>query len=378
MKTGLRRKQALQQGASIAEGTYRERQARLLSALAETGGEALMVTRPENLTYLTGFRGEAGTLFLSSSGAWLMTDFRFLDAARDEIKNAALVHQEGNWLDAVKEFVAKREWSSLVVEANHLTYRRYQDLAEALSPAKLVPSSGLVERLRRIKDQEEIALLREAARLTDAAFARILERIRPGVTEKELALELDYLLGMSGSEGVSFPTIVAAGPRAARPHAVPGWERVQEGDLLLMDFGAVYGGYHADLTRTVAVGRAGKKEREIYSVVLAAQEKALRAMRPGKTCAEIDAVAREEIARAGYKEYFGHRLGHSVGLAVHEEPSLGGGEETVLAPGMVLTVEPGIYLSGWGGVRVEDLVLVTADGVEILSQSPKDFLVVGR
>lgn len=363
---------------AIGEAVFRARQAGALAALAEAGGEVLLVTRPENCTYLTGFTGEGGTVFLSPEGAWLLTDFRFLEAAREEVKAATPVHQEGSWLAAVAGFVAEQAWASVVVEGHHLSYQRFQELAAKLAPVQVIARAGLIEQLRRVKGPEEIALLRQAARLTDAAFEHILGLIRPGVMEKELALELDYFLGKQGADAPAFPTIVAAGPRAARPHAVPAWHAVRAGELVLLDFGAVWGGYHADLTRTVAVGYAGEKEREVYAVVRAAQEKALEAMRPGKTCAEIDAVAREEIARAGYGEHFGHRLGHSVGLAVHEEPSLGRGEETMLAPGMVFTVEPGIYLSGWGGVRIEDLVLVTPEGVEVLSRASREFLVVGR
>jgi Xaa-Pro aminopeptidase len=362
----------------LNEERYRERQRRALAALSGTGAEALMVTRPENRTYLTGFRGDAGTVFLSSDGVWLLTDFRFLEAAKDQGVAAELVHQEGSWLDSVTRLVTARGWSVLAFEADHLTCQRYQELSEALSPVALVASSGLVEGLRRIKDEEEIAWLREAARITDAAFVHILDRIRPGVTEKELALELEYFMGRSGAEGPGFPTIVAAGPRSAYPHAVPQREAVREGDLIILDLGAVYEGYHADLTRTVAVGCADGKQREVYDIVLCAQQKALAAIRPGRSAAEIDAVAREEITRKGYGEYFVHRLGHSVGLAVHEEPSLGSGQDAVLAPGMVLTVEPGIYLPGWGGVRIEDLVLVTEKGAEVISQAPRDFLIVGR
>ncbi|MGB9885866.1 MAG: M24 family metallopeptidase [Moorellales bacterium] len=362
--------------ADIGKETYRLRQVRLLAELEGSGAEALLITRPENCLYLTGFSGE-GTVVVSASGTWLLTDFRYLEVAQAEVEAAQPVRIEGGWTQTVKRLVTDQGWGRLAFEAEHLTYGRYCELAEALAPVLLVPTAGLVERLRRVKDEAELERLRHAAWITDKAFSYVLERIRPGITEKELALELEYYLGRNGSEGVSFPTIVAAGPRSARPHAVPREEPVREGDLLLLDFGAVWEGYHADLTRTVAVGRAGAKEREVYAVVREAQEEALAAIRAGRTVAEIDSLAREVIARAGYGEYFGHRLGHGVGLAVHEEPALGG-EETVLEPGMVVTVEPGIYLPGWGGVRIEDLVVVTRDGCEILSRAPKDFLIVGR
>jgi len=361
---------------SLGEETYRRRQGRILKGLEDVGAEAFLVTCPENCFYLSGFSGE-GVLTVSPAGSWLLTDFRYLETAEEEVRAAEPVRIEGGWVQAVRKLAQDRGWRRVAFESRHLTYDRYRELTEALAPASLVPTAGLVEGLRRVKEEAEIERLREAARLTDAAFAHLVERVRPGLTERELALEIDCFLRRNGSEGVSFPTIVAAGPRSARPHALPGNEPVREGDLLLADFGAVWLGYHADLTRTVAVARAGEKEREVYAVVLAAQEKALAAVRPGVSGAEIDTLAREEISRAGYGDCFGHRLGHGVGLAVHEEPGLGG-EEVILEPGMVVTVEPGIYVPGWGGVRIEDLVLVTENGAEVLSRAPKNFLIVGR
>lgn len=363
---------------SFPEAVYRDRQEKARLALAETKAECLLISQPENCRYLCGFSGENGFLFLDKDGAWLLTDFRFLESAREEIRLAQLVHLDRPWLTAAPAFVSRHGWKSLAVESSHLSYHSYRELERALDPVVLVPGLGLVERLRQVKDQAEIGLLRQAVQLTDRAFEHILQYIVPGVTEKDLALELDYFMGKNGSEGVSFPTIVATGARGARPHAVPGGVALREGDLLLMDFGAVWQGYHADLTRTVAVGRAGEREREIYSIVLEAQRRAMEAIRPGETCEGIDAVAREWIAAAGYGNNFGHRLGHSVGLAIHEEPSLGSGQERLLEPGLVLTVEPGIYIPGWGGVRIEDLILVTGNGIEVLSKAPREFSVVGR
>jgi Xaa-Pro aminopeptidase len=242
--------------------------------------------------------------------------------------------------------------------------------------AELVPGEGWVEELRKIKDAEEIASIRAAAELGDEGFAYILERIKPGVREIDLALELEFYLRSKGSEGVSFDPIVAAAERSALPHARPTDRVVEKGRYLLFDFGCVVDGYCSDMTRTVVIGPVDDRHRQVYETVLESQMAGIEAAGPGISCGDVDMVSRRVIEKAGYPEAFMHGLGHGVGLDIHEAPSLKTGFAEQLMPGHVITIEPGAYFEGWGGVRVEDLAVVTEDGLEVLSKAPKDLIVL--
>jgi Xaa-Pro aminopeptidase len=258
-----------------------------------------------------------------------------------------------------------------------LSYGGYQELSEKANGILLKPVKGVVEELRRVKDAGEIACHRQAAAIVDACFQHLLGYLKPGITERAVAVEIECFLRRKGAEREAFESIVASGPSAASPHAHATEKVIQAGELVKMDFGAMFGGYAADLTRTVAIQRADARQREVYHVVLEAQEAAIAAIRPGVKGSEVDQVARERIAARGYGDYFGHGLGHSLGLHVHDGPALSQTSAVVLEPGMVVTVEPGIYLPGWGGIRIEDDVVVTETGVEVLTRAPKEFTVVG-
>lgn len=352
------------------------------------GVDALLISNMTNVRYLTGFAGSNGYVFLTHDATHFYSDGRYATQAGEMVKEAE-VHIAPNHAAVVDELNAMtkaKNLSRIAYEATHVTvssrgaaWEPPPGLDKVMSyfeGAELVPGEGWVEELRKIKDAEEIASIRAAARLGDDGFAFILDKIKPGVREIDLALELEFFLRSNGSEGVSFDPIVAAAERSALPHARPTDRTVEKGRYLLFDFGCVVDGYCSDMTRTVVVGPVDDRHREVYETVLASQMAGLEAAGPGVSCGDVDQVARKVIERAGYPEAFMHGLGHGVGLDIHEAPSLKSGFAEQLMPGHVITVEPGAYFEGWGGVRVEDLAVVTEDGLEVLSNAPKDLIVL--
>jgi Xaa-Pro aminopeptidase len=345
-----------------------ERQTALRGALEADGLDALLVTHLPNIRYLTGFTGSAALLLVQPDATTLITDFRYAVQAPDEAGSAAVVEidQKNVW-DRLGRLLAAAAPGALGIEAQALTVRDAERVA-GLTRGRLVPTTDLVERLRAIKSPEEVAAIRAAADLAQAALAEVLPTVRPGLTELEIAATLEAALRRRGSEWHPFPTIVASGPRAALPHARTSPRRVQAGEWLLLDFGAQVDGYCADLTRTVVVGaRADERQRTIYELVRTAQRRALEHLRAGMTGREGDALARDVIAARGFGEAFGHSLGHGLGLEVHEGPRLAPTADAPLPLHAVVTVEPGIYLPGWGGVRLEDDAYLGPDGVVVLS-----------
>lgn len=348
-----------------------ERLTRLRQCLEKEGLDAFLVTHPDNRRYLSGFTGSAGTLLITHTDAFLLTDFRYVEQSKAQ---APLfdVRQYKEMAETLADIVKLCGVKRIGFESDHVTHAQYEELKTKVE-AEWVPTKDVVSRLRWVKDANEIACIRKAAEIADAALAEILPKIKPGVTEKELALELEFAMKRRGAEALAFDTILAGGPNGALPHAKPTDRPLQSGDFLVIDFGAVWQGYRSDMTRTFAIGEVSDKQREIYEITLKAQLAALEAVRPGKTGAEIDAIARDIITEAGYGDNFGHGLGHGVGLAIHEGPTLSWrAVDHVLEPGMLVTIEPGIYLPGWGGVRIEDLVVVTDDGCEILTKTSKE------
>jgi Xaa-Pro aminopeptidase len=355
-----------------------ERLARLRAAMAAGGVPALLVSAPANRRYLSGFTGSSGCLIVAPEAALILTDNRYFIQVGREAPAFQLreIANPGRPLpQAVAEAAAELGLDGLAFEADHLTVAEHGRLTAALGDSvELTPSTGLVERLREIKDAAEIATLRRAAAITDAAIAAVLPQLRPDHSEREAAWMLEVAMRERGAAGPSFSIIVAAGPNGAQPHARPGDEPLGEGRPIIIDMGALLDGYHADLTRTVCIGAPDARLREIYPIVLEAQRRAIAGLRAGALTAAVDALARDHIAAAGYGEQFGHGLGHGVGLDIHEGPSVRrapeGSQGQPLQAGMVTSVEPGIYLEGWGGVRIEDLALVTEDGCELLSTAP--------
>ena len=348
------------------------RLARLREVLRQNSLDCLIVTGDANRFYLSGFTGDNGVLIIGWDEQLLFTDFRYLEQAGAEaplyeIKRCPLqlLPEAGRWL-------AERSTYRIGFESDHLSFGSYGLMTESLPPERLAPTAGMVEALRALKDAEEIRRITDAAAIADRAWHRLLPSIREGAVEMDLAAELDYLMRGEGAEASAFATIVASGPRSALPHASPTRKRLSHGDLVIFDFGAVSQQYRSDMTRTVVMGEAGAETRKIYDVVLEAQRRALAALRPGMTGREADAVARQYIEEAGYGENFGHGLGHAVGIEIHEDPRLSLTGETILRPGMVVTVEPGIYLPGVGGVRIEDLAVITETGMTNLTSSAKE------
>ncbi|HEU5171654.1 MAG TPA: Xaa-Pro peptidase family protein [Gemmatimonadales bacterium] len=351
------------------------RQEALRAALAREGLDALLITHLPNIRYLTGFTGSAGLLLVRPDATVLVTDFRYAVQAPHEAAGAAEVEvdQTSVW-QRLGRLLGERPPEALGVEAAALTLRDAERLGESYK-GRVVPTADLVERLRVRKDPGEVAAIRCAASLAQEALAEVLPGVHPGQTEREVAAALEAALRRRGSEWHPFPTIVASGPRSALPHARTSGRALERGDWLLLDFGAQVAGYCADLTRTVVVGaRADERQRTLYELVRSAQARALAGLRPEMTGREADALAREVIAARGFGEAFGHSLGHGLGLEVHEAPRLAPTAETVLPVHAVVTVEPGIYLPGWGGVRLEDDVHLGPDGPECLSDNRTELL----
>lgn len=358
------------------EGWIMDKLCRLHRKMEAKAIDALIVTGSENRRYLSGFTGSAGTLVITETAASLLTDFRYVEQAALEAPDFEIKRYDEP-VAAIREALLENKCRRVGFEGDLVTYEQYAKWQKAIEQVEWVAVSGLVEELRMIKEPEEIAEIEKAAAIADAAWSELLPKMVPGASERELALELEFLMRRKGANGLAFDIILAAGPNAALPHAKPGDRLLSRGDLVVMDFGARQGGYCSDMTRTVVIGKACQQTRNLYDIVLKAQLAALDAVAPGKTGQEVDAVARQIITEAGYGEQFGHGLGHGVGLAVHEEPRLSPKGDKVLQPGMVVTVEPGIYVPGFGGVRIEDLVLVTEDGHKVLTHSSKELLELG-
>jgi Xaa-Pro aminopeptidase len=340
----------------------------------DAGVEAILITDPANRRYLSGFTGSAGTLIISHDRALLATDFRYYEQVKTQAPNFELVELQNDLADVLADVMGDLGIRRLAFESQNVTVAQFDQWRSALADdVELAATTGVVEALRAIKDEQELEDLRRAIELTDAAYAHIAEFIQPGMTERQIAWELEQFVRSRGADKLAFVT-VAAGPNGAMPHAVPSERPVQIGDPIVMDMGALVNGYHADFTRTVALGRGGDKYQMIYNVVREAQKTALQAIRPGMTGREADALARDVIQKAGYGEFSGHSLGHGLGLMVHESPWVSHRPRgnSILEPGMVVTIEPGIYLPGEFGVRIEDVALLQKDGLQVLSKAAKE------
>lgn len=335
--------------------------------------EAVYITSFANIFYYSGFQSDDGALLISHDKAILITDSRYTVQAAVQSPDFE-VH---NITEGLQSIVSVFSGMSIGYEEDYLTMAHFQTLQETLpNGAELVPMQKKISALRQVKDEAEIAHIREAERIGDEAFSYVLPRIRPGVSEREIALEIEFFMKKQGATALSFDTICASGVRSAMPHGVATEKRIETGDFVTLDFGCVFEGYCSDMTRTVVVGKADTRQKEIYDIVLRAQLAAIDALAQGKRCVDIDAVARNLITEAGFGKEFGHSLGHSVGIEIHEAPSLSPKSEAVLTAGNVITVEPGIYVSGFGGVRIEDLLVVGEGKNENLTHSTKELLIV--
>lgn len=348
---------------------------KLRNEMEQQNIEALLITSQYNLRYITEFTGSAGLALVTQKKAYFVTDFRYTEQASAQVQAFEVVQAKTNLLEEVAEISKSLGLSSVSFEQDYVTFASYTQYAEKME-AELKPASGLIEKIRMIKTPEEVEVLKAAAKIADDAFEHICTFIKPGMAEVEVSNELEFFMRKQGATSSSFDIIVASGSRSALPHGVASDKKIEEGDMVTLDFGALYNGYISDITRTVAVGEPSDKMKEVYQIVLDSQVLALQNIKPGMTGIEADAIARDHIKSKGYGEAFGHSTGHGIGLEVHEAPGLSSKSKTVLEPGMAVTVEPGIYLPGIGGVRIEDDILITESGNERLTHSTKELRIL--
>lgn len=351
----------------------------LRQVMVRLGLDAFLISQPESRRYLSGFTGHdhppmdsAGFLLITESRALLLTDGRTFEQAVQETTGYEVVCIENRLPDSLAQLLPGMKLARIAFEGNHLPYRRYEEVKGVLDPnSTLVPTYDLVDGLRAVKETRELEAIEEAVVLADATFAHLLGIIEPGLTERQLAWEIEAFLRTHGSEGVSFDPIVASGPNSSKPHHLPSDRPVQAGEPIILDFGGRVRGYCSDMTRTVILGKADEQFKKLYRVVLEAQTRAEKRIRAGMTGIKADSLARKVIEEAGYGEHFVHSTGHGVGLAIHESPYLRRTAENILEDGMVFSVEPGIYIPGWGGIRIEDLVTLQGGKPVVLTRSPK-------
>lgn len=354
-----------------------ERVNRLRQVMAKQNLEAIIIGSEHNRRYLSGFTGSSGTVVITEQEQFLFTDFRYMTQAPQQAPSFQVIEHGSKVIGDIRDLLAGKGIRSAAFEQDQVVYSQYAAWSEALGDIKLTPVSGLVENLRMIKDDAELQIMQEAADLADATFQHVQKIIRPGVKESDVALEMEMYMRSHGATSSSFDTIVASGERSALPHGVASERVIGNNEFVKLDFGAYYKGYCSDLTRTVVVGTPTDKHREIYDIVLEAQLHALENIRPGMTGHEADALTRDIITKYGYGDKFGHSTGHGLGMEIHEYPRLARNSDTILTPGMTVTVEPGIYLPGFGGVRIEDDIVITESGIKILTSSPKQFITLG-
>ncbi|MBM4311271.1 MAG: aminopeptidase P family protein [Deltaproteobacteria bacterium] len=338
--------------------------------------DAMLVTSPENVRYLCGFSGTEGTLLITRAQGFFLTDGRYTTQARKEVRGFPVVTFKKKW-ERIGSLAAQIKITRLGYEARHVSVAMLQDIEKHADKCELAPVSAVLDSLRACKNTAEISLLKKAARIAADSLAQVLPLIKPGLREVELAAELDYRMRCNGGQGSAFPTIVASGERSALPHAAPTDKKIRAGDLLTIDYGTLYEGYCSDETCTFVVGKAGVRQKKLYELVRQAHDRAIAALAAGCAARDIDAAARDYLKKNGVGKYFTHGTGHGLGMCVHEFPSVTTASDAVLARGMVVTIEPGIYIPGWGGIRIEDTLAVCKDGCKYITCTGKDLTVLG-
>ena len=347
---------------------------KLNSAIKLKHLEAVVVLSDFNRRYLSGFTGTSGALIITKDNNLLLTDFRYIEQAIAQAPEFKIIKQEGSLIDEVKKQLEKLDVQNVGFEGNLVSYDTYLQLSK--SYISLISISGMIEKIREVKDESEIELIQKAADIVDEAYEYILTVAKAGMTEQQLKAKLESKMLVLGAEGTSFETIVASGERGALPHGVASDKVINSGELITLDFGAYYKGYSSDITRTFAIGEPDPKLKEIYNIVLEANQKGIDAAKKGITGKALDAIARDYITEKGYGEAFGHSLGHGIGLDVHEGPNLSRKSDTLLDINNCVTIEPGIYLDGLGGVRIEDDILIKENGCERFTKSPKNLIIL--
>ncbi len=352
-----------------------ERVEKLRSKMREHNLDSFLITNEFNLRYLTGFTGTTGLALITLERAYFVTDFRYTEQASEQCEGYKIVKNVKPLYEELGDLVNHLALANMAFEEQTVTFFQYTEL-ERLVECDLIPVTGIIESLREVKDVSEIETIRKACQIADSAFEHILTYIKPGMTEIQVANELDFYMRSLGASGVSFETIVASGLRSAMPHGVASDKVIEEGDFITIDFGCYYDGYVSDMTRTISLGEPSDKLKEIYQIVKGAQQRVLDVAKPGMTGIELDAVARDYITEHGYGEAFGHSTGHGIGLEIHEGPNVSKVADKAFVPGNIITNEPGIYLPGIGGVRIEDDMLITEDGMDRLTHSTKELIIL--
>lgn len=352
-----------------------ERIKKMLLYMEENQLDAFLVSKGENIRYLSGFTGgEDARLLLTPQHRYIFTDSRYFEQVKRECPDWELVESRPPGIEELQKISST--FNRIGVEGHVISYSFYQELEQSL-PEKLVPLTDIVEKLRQIKDEYELQMIREAARIGDEVFSELCRyKIAPGVSERELASQIIYLLRNKGCDNEAFTTIAVAGENAALPHGQPGESRLKPGDMLTLDFGGFYCGYAADMTRTVAIGEASPEFQHRYQVLLEAQKLGVSLVKAGAACRDIDTAVRNYLEKHSLAEYFQHSTGHSLGLEIHEAPAISPRSDAIMEENMVVTVEPGIYIAGWGGIRIEDTVIVKNGGCEVITHSDKNLLII--
>jgi len=358
---------------ALPEDYFGKRLQHLRQELAQRNLQGLLVTNPVNIRYLTGFTGSSGIAFVSEKQTVFVTDFRYLEQANHEVRNFSVFIGTPTLFDTLKEKLIDSR-GKIGFEARHLSFSLYSTLVDIFPQATFVPTENLIEQIAIRKNESEISILKQAAKIATDALENVLPHLKTGQKEFEFAAELSYRMRLLGSERDAFEPIVASGWRSALPHGIASDKVIDDGDFVVIDFGAVYRGYASDITRTVAMGKASQNMKRIYQIVKNAQQKAIEAARAGISCHALDQVAREYIHQKGFGQYFDHSLGHGLGLDVHSLPRVGAGSEIILEENFVITIEPGIYIPNVGGVRIEDDIVIQKDGCELLTHFPRELL----
>ncbi len=351
---------------------YKMRQRCVREILKVKDLNGILFTSLENIRYLSGFTGSDGALVLTPERSFFLCDSRYWTQAEEEVKECSIVHYQKK-VEGIASLLSESKVKRIGFESASLSYSLYQSLSGKLGgEVEFHPLEEEMKNLRAVKDETEIALVRTAIDLSSKALLHAIEIVREGVVEKEVALEMEFFMKRNGAQALGFDIIIASGKRSALPHGRASDKRIEKGDFVLIDFGSGYQGYHSDQTRTFVCGSASPEQRKVYQTVKDAHDRAIDSVRPGIPICEVDAAARDYIRSKGYGDYFGHGTGHGIGLAVHEDPVVNGENKDLLSEGMLFTIEPGIYIPNWGGVRIEDMVRVTANGPEVLTYLPTE------
>ena len=356
---------------------FNQRLDKLFNTINKLGYSGLYVTNLTNIRYLTGFTGSAAVLLILNEKAYFLTDGRYIQQSKDEVKNAQILIIDSNYFDTILNHkLLSSNNLTIGFESTHIVVSTHNALLKQFPNVNWESTDSIIESIASIKDQDEIDSLKRAIEITDTVFNKILPEIKEGITEKYIAAKISYLFKMHGAEGDSYESIIASGARSALPHARPTDKEFQKGDFIVMDFGALYNGYHADMTRTLLIGPPTDKHHEIYNIVLQAQLNGINTAKAGIECAMVDYACRSIITEEGYGDLFNHSTGHGIGLEVHTLPRIHKNNSELLKTNHVITIEPGIYIPNWGGVRIEDDCLITEDNCIPLNKSSKELIII--